>query len=368
MKCTFHAYGHKNILAAHKKTLEFTKDKELSLDGDCIVGVKADFDHRELQKIVCSHKRLRMTIKAGGREDSVEFIANRKFTSSREVVLRFSEFSSDRTLGFRASKAAAQLDKELRKKMQVQGQKITVTVEPVVKAIIFDFDNTINDLREGILYAHKVLGKKIFDKHGVFEATTVKMLEDIDHEFSLKGVHASPLNFDRHRWMELYFKRVGIPASKKEIDDMAGLYWEAVFLKEKPMPHAVTVLKKLHGLYKIAVMTDSDGSVAIKRKRANTSGMLPYIDVFVMSDDVGMNKPNKKFYSVTLEKLGVRAEECVMVGDKPHVDLVLAKPLGMTTVWIKYGHWVDRLKDAKLDYVDHSIKDLKELPDIMNEL
>ena len=44
MSYSFTAYGHKNILATHKTTIEFTKDKELSLKGNCIVGVRADFD------------------------------------------------------------------------------------------------------------------------------------------------------------------------------------------------------------------------------------------------------------------------------------------------------------------------------------
>ena len=52
MKYKFHAYGHPNILATHKTTLEFTKDSELSLKGDCIVGVKADFDLNEIKKFV----------------------------------------------------------------------------------------------------------------------------------------------------------------------------------------------------------------------------------------------------------------------------------------------------------------------------
>src|SRR3989338_8528844 len=47
---SFTAYGHKNILATHKTTIEFTKDRELSLRGNCILGVNADFNLIELKK------------------------------------------------------------------------------------------------------------------------------------------------------------------------------------------------------------------------------------------------------------------------------------------------------------------------------
>ena len=43
MLITFKAYGHENIRATHNRTIEFTKHKELSVRGDCIIGVNSDF-------------------------------------------------------------------------------------------------------------------------------------------------------------------------------------------------------------------------------------------------------------------------------------------------------------------------------------
>ena len=42
-KYNFTVRGHNNVLALHKNTVEFTKDKELTLNGDCILGVDANF-------------------------------------------------------------------------------------------------------------------------------------------------------------------------------------------------------------------------------------------------------------------------------------------------------------------------------------
>ena len=58
----FSCYGHKNILATHKNTLEFTKDEQLSLKGDCIVGVKADYELRELKKFLKNKSNILCTI------------------------------------------------------------------------------------------------------------------------------------------------------------------------------------------------------------------------------------------------------------------------------------------------------------------
>ena len=65
MKYSFTCYGHENITCKHKTTLEFTKDKDLSLKGDCIVGVKADFSLKgvkEFIKILNNNKKITITM------------------------------------------------------------------------------------------------------------------------------------------------------------------------------------------------------------------------------------------------------------------------------------------------------------------
>ena len=42
MKITVPFVGHRNILSLHEKTIEITKDSELTTNGDCIVGIGAN--------------------------------------------------------------------------------------------------------------------------------------------------------------------------------------------------------------------------------------------------------------------------------------------------------------------------------------
>ena len=62
MQYKFHAYGHKNILGTHKATLEFTKDEEVSLKGDCIVGVNADFELKDLKEFIKGRESKKVSI------------------------------------------------------------------------------------------------------------------------------------------------------------------------------------------------------------------------------------------------------------------------------------------------------------------
>ncbi|HIP75502.1 MAG TPA: DUF371 domain-containing protein, partial [Thermococcus paralvinellae] len=42
MREIIHCYGHENIKATHKSTLEITKEDFLTPRGDCIICIKAD--------------------------------------------------------------------------------------------------------------------------------------------------------------------------------------------------------------------------------------------------------------------------------------------------------------------------------------
>ncbi len=110
---TFTAWGHPNIRATHPTTLMFTKDAECTLRGDCIVGVRADFDANELKKCLFATKlKISMHIQDEDdkvyQEDIVGF-ANPTFNDSYEIVMRKSKFIDKRTIAFFADRAAVDL-------------------------------------------------------------------------------------------------------------------------------------------------------------------------------------------------------------------------------------------------------------------
>ena len=113
MSYQFSAYGHPNITAKHKTTLEFTKDKNVSLKGDCIIGVNTDFEIKELKKFIQNYKseKIHIEIKStdGKIKDEFEAELNKEFDDEREIVIRMGSFKSKRTLAINASKSASHL-------------------------------------------------------------------------------------------------------------------------------------------------------------------------------------------------------------------------------------------------------------------
>lgn len=130
----FFAYGHPNILATHKTTLEFTKDKEVSLKGDCIVGVNAGFDFKKLRKFIkkCKSNKIKIIIskklKNKKISETINAEINPEFNSNKELVIRKTGFVSERTFAINADKAAFELNRDLVKFLKRRESKVDITI------------------------------------------------------------------------------------------------------------------------------------------------------------------------------------------------------------------------------------------------
>jgi len=126
----FHAFGHKNILAKHKTTIEFTHEKDLTLRGDCILGVKANYSLIEIKK-QGFHGRMCIMLNVGELTDTIEATYNPSFNNPEEMVIRTSEYTDQRTFATNATKAGKDIDRNIIKKLQDPATKITITITKI---------------------------------------------------------------------------------------------------------------------------------------------------------------------------------------------------------------------------------------------
>ncbi|HJN56577.1 MAG: DUF371 domain-containing protein [Candidatus Woesearchaeota archaeon] len=133
MEYSFNCYGHENVISRHKTTLEFTKGKNLTLNGDCIVGVNADFDLHSIKKFIASatnNKKIKITIKNNekGLKEEINAELNPNFDSDSEMVIRKSDFISNRTFAINADKSAFELNNKLIEFLKGKENKVVVTL------------------------------------------------------------------------------------------------------------------------------------------------------------------------------------------------------------------------------------------------
>jgi hypothetical protein len=129
-----YGFGHENVLATHSSTVEFTRDFELSKNGDCIVAVSLDRTLAEFSqefKSILTSPRSKLIVKI--QTDKVSDVIRAfgspllSLSSTMEIVIRKSDFVSDRTVGVRANKAAVDLSRELVEKLKNPRQKVKIT-------------------------------------------------------------------------------------------------------------------------------------------------------------------------------------------------------------------------------------------------
>lgn len=129
-KYTFFTFGHPNIKATHVKTLEFTKDDFLTERGDCIIGIKSNFDSNKLKqfsgkiKIICEIENEDGAILTSEFKSKV----SEDFSSEDELVFRKSGFKSDRTFGVGLNRGANRLDREIVEVMKSEKAQMRVTI------------------------------------------------------------------------------------------------------------------------------------------------------------------------------------------------------------------------------------------------
>jgi len=132
---TIQAYGHENIQATHKTTLEITKEAYLTKKGDCIIAVSADkalADLKQEFKEALRRESVKLTIKieTEGFVETVHAFGSSKLvlTHSTDMVVRKSSYVCARTLAVNANKAACDLSRMLVEKLKDPNIKVKITL------------------------------------------------------------------------------------------------------------------------------------------------------------------------------------------------------------------------------------------------
>ncbi|HKF93520.1 MAG TPA: HAD-IIIA family hydrolase, partial [Gammaproteobacteria bacterium] len=95
---------------------------------------------------------------------------------------------------------------------------------------------------------------------------------------------------------------------------------------------AATVLAELRVRgYKLGVITN--GKDWSQMRKLSVTGLLPLLDLIVISGNEQVKKPDPLIFTRAAERLAVRPDECAFVGDHALNDIYGAGAVGMRTVW-----------------------------------
>lgn len=128
------AKGHKNVKAEHKTTFEITKDNYLTERGDCIIGISSSTAAGELKRetkdYIKSGKKIAILLLSNGYYDIVRCWGNPELelTNSKKIIIRKSRYVDNATLCINADKSAADLNRDLIRKLSEENELTVVLI------------------------------------------------------------------------------------------------------------------------------------------------------------------------------------------------------------------------------------------------
>lgn len=97
---------------------------------------------------------------------------------------------------------------------------------------------------------------------------------------------------------------------------------------------AEQALRALHPRYRLALATNaSDSNEELVRRALHRVGLESFFERVFVSSDLGVEKPDARFFAAVLLGLQLPARQVVMVGDSYGNDVRGAKGAGLRTVW-----------------------------------
>src|SRR5574344_1191229 len=88
-----------------------------------------------------------------------------------------------------------------------------------------------------------------------------------------------------------------------------------------------------------------------------------YFDLIVESAEVGISKPDKRLLMYAFDKMNISPYDSVVVGDSYKKDIIPAKQIGCSTIWLKGNGWKDN--PIATPFADDIITDIQQIRKII---
>ena len=230
------------------------------------------------------------------------------------------------------------------------------------KAIFIDWDDTIGDFQGSAQAAQR----DIYEKHHLSEFfSSYEAYYDCYHEHNVElwerygrgEVTKEFLQRDRFLWPLCH--QMGIPTPEDKItqrcqaplcknplvrlaDQMGEDFLAFTNKYFRVLPGAVELVQYLAAKYPVVVV--SNGFVEVQYYKIEHSGLKDAFAAVVLSEEVGIQKPQAGIYEAAIRQLNayreargespIAREEILMIGDSYSSDIEGAKNAGIDQLWI----------------------------------
>ncbi|MDU2648133.1 YjjG family noncanonical pyrimidine nucleotidase [Anaerococcus vaginalis] len=222
----------------------------------------------------------------------------------------------------------------------------------MIKAVLIDIDDTIFDFEK--------CSKNSFLK--TLEKFNLKFKEeDFSYFNKVNDILWTKQKLGEINIKEVFIKRDYLMGKYFNIDIEKGLFND-LFVKflydEIEMVDGIEdLLLYLSDKYKI--FTASNGIYKMQENRLKKSNLDKYFDKIFVSDKIGFEKPNKKFFQKIMELTKFSNDDLIMIGDSIKSDIIGAKNSKIKSIYFnKDGK---KISDENFTYQVKNLSEIKKI-------
>lgn len=226
----------------------------------------------------------------------------------------------------------------------------------MIKNILFDLDDTILDfkkaesiaLSEALTEMGVMPTEYMISQYSKYNIAQWKRLE-------LGEITREEVKVNRYR---LLFEELGLDLSPEKATE---LYESKLCVGHYFISGAPEVLQELYGGYSLYLA--SNGARRVQESRLKSAGISKYFDGIFISENVGYEKPDKRFFDYCFSQMkDFKRENTVIIGDSLSSDIRGGINAGIKTVWFN-PHRAENTTPLKPDYEIVSLTEIKPLMD-----
>lgn len=205
----------------------------------------------------------------------------------------------------------------------------------VIKAVIFDLDNTLYDYDKCNNIAERKLVELIASEFEISEETAKQLLKNAKLNIKKQLGEEVAASHNRLLYMQNICEQVGKKTLRYAME-FYNAYWDSMLEEMKLFDYVCPLVTELKekGII-IGVLTDL--TAHIQYRKLDRLGLLNLVDYLTTSEEAGAEKPSPKGFQLMISKLHLNPDSIVMIGDSFEKDICGAKRLGMKCILYKNG-------------------------------
>ena len=195
--------------------------------------------------------------------------------------------------------------------------------------LLFDADGTLYDFKASEEYALSRLFASLDIPY------TPKYIDIYHHEndicwhmFERGEMTIDELKSARFR---MFFERMNLPYDAiKAGEDYTVFLGDAGFM----LPGATEFIQRITKDYDASIITN--GIAYTQHKRFQMTDTEKYFKNVFISEELGYQKPDKRFFDIVLSHLNLSPSDCIVIGDGQKSDIEGARNAGIESIFISF--------------------------------